>query len=307
MRTTLAVLIGLSMTVGACGQDGADDSGSGTSESIGSTTSPSGVALGEPAPSGVANRTLEVDGRTRRYRLYVPYELGEDAVPLVIALHGNGTDGDEFAEKTGFDATAQQEGFVVVYPDAADDASGVWNGGFSRKADGIDDVSYLAALVDDLAVELPIDRDRVYATGFSSGGMMAYRLACEAPDLVAAVAPMSATMVVDCDPEATVPILHVHGLEDPGIPFDGREDRGFPSVPSVVERWSEINGCAAGPDAQTSGSVSTTAWRDCDLGADVELYAIDGMGHQFARTDEGAPIDARDVAWEFFRSHPRSG
>lgn len=261
------------------------------------------VATGTGEPQ-VIHAEMDFDGAVRSYRLYVPSTYGaEGPVPLFIALHGNGTDGDFFADKTGLDATAEREGFLVVYPDAIE---GIWNGGYSQKTKDVDDVSFLAALVAELAARYPIDAQRVLATGMSGGGMMSYRLACEAPELVAAIAPVGSTMVVECAPALPVSVLHIHGVDDTAIPIEGREDRNMPPVAEVVEAWSVFDGCGAGPQVTTEGAVTTTSWSACDSGTAVDFYAIDGLGHQYPRTDVGAPLDARDVTWTFLTEHPRS-
>lgn len=264
----------------------------------------------DPSSSGtstVVDGELEVDRRTRTYRLVVPSSAADgDPLPLVLILHGNGTDAASIAEKTGFDAIAEQEGFLAVYPEVAEDA-GVWNGGFSHRADDVDDVAFLRAVVEQVGKDHPVDPDRVVATGLSGGGMMAYRLACEAPDLVAAIAPVAATMVGDCSPAAPVSVLHIHGSADQGIPFDGREDRGFPPVRGVLDTWGAVGGCDPDPHESTADSVTASTWTGCDPGIDVELVLIERGAHEYPRAELGAPIDGPTVVWAFFAAHPKPG
>lgn len=264
------------------------------------------TTMNEPASEpSIIEDTLEVDGRPRSYRLVVPSSANAaDATPLVIILHGNGTDAASIAEKTGFDAVAQGQRFLAVYPEVDEDA-GVWNGGFSSRADDVDDVAFLKELVVRIGDRYAVDPDRVFATGMSSGGMMAYRLACEAPELVAAIAPVAATMVVDCDPAVAVSVLHLHGIEDRSIPVEGREGRGFPPVRDVLDTWAVADGCGLDPKESTDGPVATTTWTGCDRGIDVQLMLLQGRGHEYPRTETGAPIDGPTTVWEFFAQHPK--
>ena len=280
---------------GSEGDPSADRASSGTTSIDGPSDS---------IPAAIDGR-LEVDGRQRSYRLVVPSSVTtNEPVPLVLIMHGNGTDAAGIAEKTGFDAVAEREGFLAVYPEVADEA-GVWNGGYSHRADGVDDVAFLTAVVEQVAQDYAVDPDRVFATGLSGGGMMSYRLACESPDLVAAIAPIAATMVGDCEPAGAVSVLHVHGTEDRGIPYAGREERRFPPVREVLDAWGAAGGCDREPDESTEGLVTTTTWVACDPRIGVELLLLEGTGHEYPRSELGAPIDGPSVVWDFFSTHPR--
>lgn len=258
------------------------------------------------APTGSAeiiHGELTFDGRDRTYRLYVPGSLDAGSpVPLVLVLHGNGPDGDEFADRTGLEATAEQEGFLAVFPNALD---GIWNAGFSNKPDDVDDVGFLTALVAELGSQYSIDTERVFATGNSGGGMMTYRMACEASTLIAAVAAFGSTMTVDCDPDLPVGVLHVHGEDDDSIPIEGREDRDQPPAAEVVEAWSGFNGCEGAAEVVTEGPSTITSWDECDSNTAVEFYAVAGMSHRYPRADEGSPVDGPSLSWAFFTEHAR--
>jgi len=299
-RRALGIAAVLGLVVAGCSESGSEPSAG--RDAPGTTTIDDASGSG----AAVVDGQLEVDGRQRSYRLVVPSSAtGDDPLPLVLILHGNGTDATSIAEKTGFDAIAEREGFLAVYPEVADEA-GVWNGGFSQRADDIDDVAFLRAVVEQVGKDHRVDPDRVYATGLSGGGMMSYRLACEAPDLVAAIAPVSATMVGDCDPASAMSVLHIHGTEDRGIPVEGREDRGFPPVRDVLDEWGVVGDCAPVPDESTEGNVTTTRWTGCAPGIDVELLLLEGGEHEYPRSDLGASIDGPTVVWEYFAEHPKA-
>lgn len=276
------------------------------SRTAGSPATGNGEVTQDPAIGNaeVVNDQMMFDDVERFYRLYVPSSISAgSAVPLLIALHGNGTDEQGFAELSGLDETAAQEGFLVVYPRAVE---GVWNGGFSQKTRNVDDVGFLVSLVDELSTRYSIDTERVFATGLSGGGIMTYRLACDAPELVSAIAPVAATLAVECSPASPVSVLHIHGTDDPTIDIEGREDRGSPPVAAVVDAWSVFDGCDGEPQVATEGAATITRWSGCDSGTAVHFYSVEGMRHEYPRSDDGDALDARDVSWTFFTEHART-
>ncbi len=261
------------------------------------------VADGTGSPQ-IIHAQLDFDGRTRTYRLYLPSSFGDQGpVPLLLGLHGNHSSGDDFAATSGYDAKAEQEGFLIVYPDAV---NGIWNGGYSKKSNDVDDVGYLNALVGALAGQYPIDTERVFATGSSGGGMMSYKLACETPDLVAAIAPVAATMTVpECQPSAPVSIIHIHGDDDQVIPLEGSVMLELPPVPEVIDEWRLLDACAVGPDVRTEGTATITSWSACASDTVIDLYVIAGLTHHFPTLERGDSVDARDLSWAFFMAHAR--
>jgi polyhydroxybutyrate depolymerase len=190
----------------------------------------------------------------------------------------------------------------------------------------VDDVGFVAALLDDLASRTAIDRTRVYATGFSNGAMMAYRLASERPDLVAAIAPVGGGMVlVRSEPRAPVPVMHIHSVDDPralydgglGPPFPGTNNRVMhPPVSESLERWRKANGCSTeGNVVETRKSGTDSAeklsFAPCGSGAELVHWKLYGPGHVWPGGEPtrrqrltGPPtnvIDANEEIWEFFR------
>src|SRR5262249_22171023 len=146
--------------------------------------------------------------------------------PVVLALHGATMTGPMMAWFTGLDAKADEAGFLAVYPEGTGSRlSYFWNGGVCCGAaarDGVDDVAFIRALLDDLAGAYRVAPRRVFAAGLSNGARMAYRLASELSDRIAAVACVAGTMATEaCRPALAVPVLHVHGTEDEFVPFGG--------------------------------------------------------------------------------------
>ena len=235
------------------------------------------------------------------------------------------------------DALADREGFLAVYPDGTGRRKTrllTWNAGTccgSAMSENVDDVGFIAALLDDLAAKIPIDPKRVFATGHSNGAMMAYRLAAELPDRIAAIAPVAGAMVFTGAPKKPVPVLHIHSVDDPralyagglGPPFPFTNSRvQHPPVEETLARWAKANHCTGGPTIKesrtgTGDSAGHTAtllvWQGCS--APLEHWKLTGPGHVWPG---GQPkyltriigpgttvIDANKEMWRFFLSVAR--
>jgi len=270
-------------------------------------------------------RTLVVDGRTRTYRVYRPSGLGrETAVPLVLVLHAGFGTGSNAESSYGWDALADEAGFVVVYPEGFLRA---WNAGNFccglSVTQNVDDVGFLVTLIEQVEKKEHIDRRRIFAAGLSNGAMMAYRLACEASGRLASVGAVAGTMTVPCTNGKPTSILAIHGLADRHIPFAG----GYPTtgvnktnlhraVPDVIGQWRTINACKRSVK-ETSGAV-TVDRASCASGREVTLITIAGAGHQWPggqpltkaavkwlHLDQPSPaLNATRTLWMFFQSHP---
>jgi polyhydroxybutyrate depolymerase len=273
---------------------------------------------------GTVERQLVVGGVRRTYLLHA----GGDAKPgrpLVLVLHGLGgkAAGLERRTRGTFDKLADRFGAVIVYPQASGERPhwGTWRVADSSVAPPPDDLGFLSALVDTLDVELRIDRKRVFAAGFSNGASMVYRLACDRPDLFAAVAPVAGGMSPDiappCRQGAPVSIIGMHGNADPVWPLDG-------AVRDGVAAWAKRDGCPPSPvstplpDTDPNDDTRTRAdvYAPCAAGTEVAFYTIDGGGHAWPGEDS-APLafrhrgntprdfDAAAVIWDFFQRHPK--
>jgi len=175
-------------------------------------------------------------------------------------------------------------------------------------------------MVEAIAREWPVDRKRIYATGMSNGGMLAYRVGCEASDMVAAIAPVAGALDTDeCKPSAPVSVIAFHGLADqhvrfeggkPGVSFD-RHARVDNSVAYAMDLWRRRDGCSGAPVRTQTGRVIHEA-QQCADGTAVELYAIEGQGHAWPGGEKGRRVDAptteisaTDLMWSFFEAHPK--
>lgn len=304
---------------------GTDDSGTAAAEETGSSETNTPADL-EPWPSdGCGASTLEPgahdqlilehDGVERIYDLYLPQaHNGTDPAPLVLNFHGwtsNSMAQESFSQ---FEAVAEAAGVVTVYPQGIDFS---WNGGLccgTAMADAVDDVGFVRSLVATLGETLCIDERRTYATGMSNGGFLSYRLACEASDLFAAIAPVAAVLGVDpesCNPERPVPAMHFHGTEDELVLYGGSIATGAPSVPDTIRGWSERNGCS--PDGAVTLDVDPVVcetWSGCEHDGSVVLCTAEGVGHCWPGQaecpfgDSTTAVNASEMMVEFFADHP---
>ncbi len=250
--------------------------------------------------------TLNYDDIDRTYLLHVPSSYnGLTAVPLVVALHPFGSNGSGFESTTGFSVKADSNNFIVVYPNGTGSPRS-WNGGNccgSAMTNDIDDVGFISVLIDTLSANYNIDSSRIFAAGFSNGSIMAYRLAAELSNKIAAIAAASGQMMLDeCDPARAVPIMHLHGLEDDAVPYEGGSASGyvFPSVESVIGIWVEINNCETEPDTIINNEdLMVRKWTALSSNADIVLYTTPSDGHNWLTS-----ISATDSIWKFFDAHP---
>ena len=150
-------------------------------------------------------------------------------MPVVIVFHGGGGSADSVRRQSRMSAKGAAEGFIVVYPQGSGGIAGklkTWNAGTccgQAMQHGIDEIAFVAALLDDLQATVAVDRARVYATGISNGGMMAYEVACALADRIAAIAVVAGEMTAleRCRPSRPMPVLVIHGSADRNLPVDG--------------------------------------------------------------------------------------
>lgn len=250
-------------------------------------------------------------GRLRRFVLHVPEDLPAPA-PLVVVFHGFAGDPERVESLSGMTEIAEREGFLVVYP-AARGVLPAWATDAGAHADT--DVRFVRDLVEAVSEAVPVDPGRVYAAGMSNGGGMVGRLACDAADLVAAVASVAGAHTVgECRPSGPVSVIAFHGTGDPIVPYRGFAALGLPPVAEWAADWAARSGCLPEPSLERiAGDVETRAWGGCEGGAEVVLYTIEGGRHGWPGSDRALSvldstmsIRASDLIWEFFSRHGRS-
>ncbi|HLF70641.1 MAG TPA: PHB depolymerase family esterase [Dehalococcoidia bacterium] len=279
------------------------------------------AGCGTEAPSGSSVASIESDGVERSYRLYVPtaYDTRRPT-PLVLNFHGLGATALEQERYSGFIEVAEENGFVLVSPQATGTPSEWYLYGPLERG-YVDDFAFVGRLIDELSARLCVDSRRVYATGISNGGGMTSLLGCELSDRIAAIAPVAGSPYVErrCDGARPMPVIAFHGTDDPLVPFEAGPDFGDLDIFRFGARnnmrdWAQHNGCDLTLHSERIASdVVLESYGGCSNGADVQLYVIEGGGHTWpgAGVEVNAlgktthSIDASELIWSFFATHPR--
>ncbi len=236
------------------------------------------------APGLHTDLEIEIDGLSRTYDLFVPSAGAEgDPLPLVVNMHGWGSSKEQQAAFSRMSTDAEARGYAVAYLQGYDASfnAGSCCGGASH--DEVDDVGFAVAVVDDVQTRTCLDRGRVYATGFSNGGFMSYRLACEAAETFVAIAPVAGVVSVDletCAPSQPVSVIHFHGMSDFNVLYEGRPWLGVPGVPELMAHFAAHEGCAPEPVVTLElDDVVCETWPGCRTGTEVSVCRVDGGGH----------------------------
>jgi polyhydroxybutyrate depolymerase len=294
--------------------------------------------------------TLRYDGLTRDYRLHVPPAAAQGKpLPLVLNLHGATQNAQLEEIQSDMDPNADQNGYLVAYPDGtriskvltpdpvAKQAQYGWNAGaccglpITRH---INDVGFLLRVIADIAARTPVNLRRVYMTGISNGGMMAYTMAAEASGHIAAISSVSGQVELSSiHPSRAVPTMEFHSVNDPvakwvGVPNKNPKLRY--SVMEGINLWVKADGCATTPHkgatiVGTAGSISAgetatpITYTHCRSGSEVGLWRFTGSGHVWpgSTLNTGPPstwilggvgrgivlVNANETMWQFFKRY----
>lgn len=300
-------------------------------ERLASQPAPQATAkVGDPITApGDYVYTIEHSGDTRHYTVHVPksYDPAKP-VPLLLALHGGGGDMTRQAndEYYGIVGTSEREGFVAVFANGYSRFDSgklaTWNAGKccgGARDKKVDDVGFLRQAVANVSAQLSIDRQRVYATGMSNGGMMSYRLACEASDVFRGIAAVAGTdNTIQCKPAQPVSVLHIHAKNDSHVLYGGGAGPGnrskeattdYVSVPDSVAKWVRLNGCNTKAERildkegayceRYSGCRGDTAVQLCVTETGDHSWPGGVKKHQAEPTSQA--ISANEVMWDFFK------
>ncbi|WP_213816538.1 PHB depolymerase family esterase [Glaciihabitans sp. dw_435] len=278
----------------------------GCTPTSGAGASPTGVATVAAVHSWF---TVTVDGAKRRFLVVAPKHAEGETLPAVIALHGAGGSAQMFADSTSFAADATGGAFIAVFPDGSPQTSDtyVWNAGSccgKAVENDVDDIGFLKTVMAQLTAKHDVNKDRIYFAGFSNGGMMAYRAACDLGSSVAGIAVVSGALnVTSCQSGSTMPVLIIHGTADEVVPYNG----GNPipalsyglkpwtneSVAQAVTAWTDRDGCTADPIKSMNGTVVEELYGGCAKGSYIDVFSITGGGHTWPA--DPAVLDAADL------------
>jgi polyhydroxybutyrate depolymerase len=278
---------------------------------------------------------LTIDGYSRYYLIHTPpEEFLNKEVPLLFVLHGGGGTATGIPKFTDgiFNDLADQDGFIVIYPNGIDKQ---WNDG--RKIDtraskeNVDDVGFIQKIIEDVSTKYKVDDKRIFTCGISNGGFMSSRLACDLSHIFKGVgivtAQISKEYASKCSPENPVSLIIMNGTEDPLVPYNGGDIKVFKkkrgeiiSTDEFVNMWRDFNHCSSDmkvtnlPDLDlTDGcTIEKTSYSNCKDESKVELYKIIGGGHTWPGgkkyLTEGLvgkvcyDINGYKEMWNFFKS-----
>lgn len=275
-----------------------------------------------------ADETMRYQGETRSYIVHLPKNVASQGLPLVLAFHGGGGTAEGMERISGFDAVADANHFVVVYPQGLNKH---WNDRREGQETSADDVGFIRELIGRMAMRYGTSIKRVYSTGLPNGGLFSYRLACELPGFITAIAPVAANQGLDlsktCAPSRAVPILNIEGDSDPLIPFGGGDITGpfglkkrgkVLSSDATVTFWKDKNGCTGEPTVRTlpapgnsSTHVEIETYSACKQNSSVIRYRVLGGGHTWPGGEQylserlvgktSRLFNASEMIWKFFQ------
>lgn len=296
-----------------------------------------------PASTSLENSCVRciraVQGQERVFWVHAsagqtPHHAATSPKALVLVYHGGGDTAAGVAELTHFNRLSDQEGFIVVYPEAYHHQ---WNDGreaflISSERRHVDDVAFTSALLTDVQKHYSIDPQRIYATGFSNGAIFCHILGERLSDKFAAIAPVSGAMAEpvaqNLRPAEPISVLAIHGTADPSVPYKGGNVDLFAhgrtlSVARTMDWWREIDHCRDAPviekkelpPGSSCGPIICTRWTGGARHTEVALDVIEGGGHAWPGGPQYLPafligpacrdFDATEQIWNFFLKHPK--
>ena len=276
---------------------------------------------------GLNNISTTHDNLNRSYQIYVPatYSVSEP-IPLVFNLHGGASTATGYLNSIGdMRPIADTANFIIIYPQATTDSSGnpTWHlGGENSKSTSVDDVGFVSHIIDEVSSIYSVDLERVYVTGFSNGGYLAYEIACLLSNRIAGIGSVAGHMFIDtynyCDPSHPTPVINIHGTEDF---YDGIA--GYYLDQNLSNRyWTEYNNTDTDPvityientNTQDGSTVELHSWLNGDNGISVVHYKVMGGGHSYPNLNpssskgyENGDIDSNSEIWNFLSRYDING
>ena len=246
----------------------------------------------------------------RNFIVHTPpnFDYQTESLPLLFVLHGYTGRAPSIREYSGFDQIADEERFIVVYVQGTTDQFGNtgWNVNVVASFLGVDDVGFFKALIKYFKASYNIDSNKIFSSGMSLGGFMSYRLACELEE-INSIGSVTGSMAgyYQCNPPKKSSIIHLHGMNDAIVPYNGVE-WSF-SAKAAHDFWKNHNQCNSQneitiPDFNGDGEYTTRLISyDCEDNKSVELYSLEGEGHTWWKKSWGHDINTSELIWQFFQ------
>jgi polyhydroxybutyrate depolymerase len=280
------------------------------------------------AQSSYTTENLVFDGLNRQYKIYIPSTYdGLSQYPLIFTFHGGAGTFDDSIAMNDFSALAENENFIAVYPQAAVDPADGSNSWIHKAPTSHDDIYFIEAIIDALSNQLSIDTNRVYACGYSEGGIFSYELACRLNNKIAAISSVSGSMLTDsfrnsyynlgfCSPVHPTAVLLIQGTADfsPHSTYNGFQPY-YMSVQETATYWAAYNNCnleasvSDVPNTNTSdGSVvERYSWTTAAGCLYVEELKVIGGGHDWPGSFGNMDINSTQEIWNFVSNYDLSG
>ena len=264
---------------------------------------------------GLIEVSLFHGGVDREALLYVPETYDHlNGAPLMLNFHGFSLDASTQLQLADMRTLADRDGFLLAYPQGTElGGYPFWNAlpvSKDKNKSSVDDLGFVRDLIAQIESSYPLDRSRIYASGFSNGGMMAYALACYERDLVAAVGVVSGQLLdgENCAPESPTAVIKLHGTNDSVLPYNG--GYGQLSVQDAIDFWVTHNETATSPQVEVFTQGGTTIERQIygrgKNGVAVEHYKyLEGEHDWFRQRVEG--LDASELVWNFVTRYGSEG
>ena len=249
------------------------------------------------------------DNIDREYILYVPSSYdGTSAVPILFNFHGFGGSASQFMQEADMRSLAEADTFILIYPQGIClDGLSHWNAcplGGDNKSDA-DDFGFVESIITEILSQYNVDMERIYAAGYSNGGMMSYGLANYKSDLIAAVASVSGVML-DCTGPTNhpMPVVHLHGTSDGVLPYNGNND--WNSAQSTLDHWINFNNTVLTPSIASDNNIEHYVYDQGDSSVSVEHYKFIGGDHVwFSATYQGQSTS--ELVWNFVSRYDING
>ena len=237
---------------------------------------------------------INVNGANRNMLVYAPSGIEKNR-PLIIQMHGYNQDAAYQKNAAKWEPIADTARFVVVFPNGENKA---WD------TSGDKDLNFIKAIINEMNSKYGIDKNRVYVSGFSMGGMMSYVVANKMSDQIAAIAPVSGGGSPSTAKRA-MPIMHTHGTTDDVVNYN--------STVNTLKSWVPFNKCSSEsekikpyPTTKSGSAASLEIWSGCSDGVEVRLLTIDGKGHWYSM-DEAVSVNTSVEIWNFVKNYSLAG
>ena len=262
-------------------------------------------------------------GISREYYLYVPNEVDLNT-PLIFILHGYSGSASGIMNYSGFNDLAEEQNFIACYPQGTTDASGnaFWNVGYSfHSFISVDDVQFIRTLSLHITQEYNLTDYNIFSTGMSNGGDMSYLLACNAPEIFKAIAPITGCMMSwiyeSCSKNDPVPVFQVHGTKDNITYYEGDEENrdkwgAYMGVESTIQFWVDRNQCTISiidtlldVDKSDGSYIIRQKHANGINNNEVWFYKVINGGHDWPQSwpqDSGnQDLNTSEEIWRFFQ------